>query len=123
MGPIDFHSYILQSNIWTAAFNLGGQKLHCCMFLGSTENHAAWPPPALHCHQLPALKNDTEYLEPIVTAGRENPDSLTEKMVTVHPHITKPFKTAIAKQPLFQDSLNVEREYYLSRLQNGQQVE
>eukprot|EP00193_Tetraselmis_chui_P016555 CAMPEP_0177784202 /NCGR_PEP_ID=MMETSP0491_2-20121128/19554_1 /TAXON_ID=63592 /ORGANISM="Tetraselmis chuii, Strain PLY429" /LENGTH=412 /DNA_ID=CAMNT_0019304911 /DNA_START=162 /DNA_END=1400 /DNA_ORIENTATION=+ len=74
------------------------------------------PVPQRHKHfQLPALKCDDPYYKDNEPLLRRAPDSLDPETLGLHPHVTKPFKTAIPKQTYFQDSLNLEREYYNAR--------
>mmetsp|Transcript_20470 Transcript_20470/g.52457 ORF Transcript_20470/g.52457 Transcript_20470/m.52457 type:complete len:135 (+) Transcript_20470:2-406(+) len=73
------------------------------------------PIPLRHKHfQLPALRCDDEYNKVNEPLLRDAPDSLDMITRRTHPHASKPFKTAIAKQQYFQESLNLEREYYLA---------
>jgi len=73
------------------------------------------PIPLRHKHfQLPALRCDDEYNKVNEPLLRDAPDSLDMVTQRTHPHASKPFKTAIAKQQYFQESLNLEREYYLA---------
>mmetsp|Transcript_32957 Transcript_32957/g.78231 ORF Transcript_32957/g.78231 Transcript_32957/m.78231 type:complete len:292 (-) Transcript_32957:96-971(-) len=74
------------------------------------------PVPERHRHfQLPALKNDTEFMETHDILLRPAVDSLDARTTEVHPDATRPFLTQPGRQAYFQDTLNLQEEYLRGR--------